>query len=65
MVETKEFVVLLETVLDKIRFYHLEEIPVEPSVYGKVNELFDAIPDLIDEDVPDNFSDEVALRKRS
>ena len=52
MVEQDKFVVLFETVLDKVCFDYTYKVEVEEAVDGKVEHLLDTVPDIVDANPP-------------
>ena len=48
LVEAKKPVVFLESVVDQVGLYNLEEVPVQSCVNEEVYDLLDPVPDVVD-----------------
>lgn len=51
MVEIYQLVVLCQTVVDKVRLDCLKKVPIENCIYEQVEDLFGAIPVVVDDAV--------------
>lgn len=52
LIEQHKLVVLFQPILDKVGFDHAHEVEVKEAVDEQVQNLFDAVPDVVDMDPP-------------